>query len=906
MQWSTFAKYLAKFTQQEIARIKRAFLMAKNAHADQKRKSGEPYFIHPIAIAKTLIDLGADCDTVTAALLHDCPEDTNVTLDQIEKEFGHTVSLLVDGVTKILPTQIEHTPNLNSRIETIRKMMVLMEQDIRIMVIKLADRLHNMQTVEFMSEEKQKKYATETLSIYVPIADRLCMQDMRDALANASIAVLYPEHTPEITTLNSEYNNLCKKTAPKLQQSIIQQQLYSTPIVTVEARSSVKWLKHIEEEKHAITSIAVICECVNINECYTLLGQLHQIYKREQLSFQDYINSPASNGYQGLHTTIINEQGLRIRCKIRTKTMNLYAQKGITIYCFDNKAQGVQQYLPWTKQIDNLDSETQGVSEDFWDTLQRDILGESIIIHGEDDQVISIPVDVCVLDALFYLYGEDALYATDAFADGKLVFFWQPVRNGMRLTMDSANGKTVNVDWLRIVKTSTASAAIRAALKLQQRAKKITIGKTLLQAELTLHNRGHLAEYSHRNSNDQYTVNDALFINIAEGTVTAEEVYDACFSTLRRLKKFDNRPISTVLQIISTDDGANEQTLLTQLLPHEIDIEEYSYKKHAHGFTASLRITANAEQLHNAETTLLMLKNTVVRNVTGTFWFGLTTCILIALWTADVLLAKWYLVPKFTFVDITVSRFIVLFIFALLLLISQRVLYKQKISLKRISLLDRKLVSSSIALFSTGLCTYVALKEITSIEYAALINLATILAFATLVKKYSIDALLLAVISVCTLTAIGLYSQASNIYIIAGITAAVSFLSYSYFTKRYQTEQNILLRYPHFLLAMSIGTLIASAFLLPISTITTLSASQIATLILYHLVFTSIPYALYFQFAKRKHLESVGNLIPFFFPLVLVIESAVHTNQTHWLYVIVFVATVIWTYRRLHTANESH
>lgn len=907
MQWSAFATELSAYSEQEIAQINAAFLAGEKAHKGQKRKSGEPYFVHPIQTALTLIQLHADVPTIIAALLHDCPEDTDLSLASINKQFGDEVAQLVDGVTKIVPADLQNSPNTNERTETIRKMMVLMDKDVRIMVIKLADRLHNMQTIEFMKPNRQLSYAQETLGFFVPIADRLCMQDIRDQLANLSISVLQPESAKHIDGFIEQYQVKSEQLVQQLRQSIERELPTITVDVYPEKRSYKKWLKYLEDGRESITSVALVFVCESATDCYQLLGALHQQFPREQLSFQDFINSPSNNGYRGLHTTIMTGEGLRVRCKIRTKEMERYAHVGITTQCFDNSSEGVSVYLGWTKQISPLDSETKNRSDEFWQTLESDILGESLIVHGEDDQVVSIPEQATILDALFYLYGDEVLYVKDVFADNKLVFFWQPAATGMRLTMQTVKHKTVSVEWLQIVHTATASSLIKHSLKKQNKDTKITIGKSLLQAELSLHNFGFLEEFLLRQPKGKAKqLDDQVFIEIAEGSRKAEEVYLEYFiGDEEHDSKLGSSKTTNTLTISSNDTQTDENTILDRLLPHEVVVNEYSYKKTDRGFTATIKMSGNAEQIRNAEKTLLTLEKTSVRNVTGTVWFGLTACILIGLWTADVIFAKQILAPAFSFVDITITRFITLCIFACGLLLFQKYNYRKKIRLKRLNPLNKKLLSSSLALFSTGLCTYIALTELTSTEYAALVNIATIIAFSTAVKRTVIDDAIIIVLFTFSLIPILFFSNASALGITAGLGTAASFLVYSYYTKRYQTEQYILSRYPYFIFFMAVGTLLLSMTLLPIATIGTLSVSAIAFLFIYHLLFTSLPYLLYFQFAKRKRIQSIGNLIPFFFPLVMLFDSTVNVAQINWLYVVAFIATIGWIYRRLGLSAES-
>src|SRR3989338_4725283 len=396
MQWNEFRSHLRHMSEKDLARVHEAYELGAKMHKDQKRRSGEPYFNHPTTVAIMLSGLGADVDTISAALLHDTLEDTPLTLAQIENTFGKTVSELVDGVSKLTRADIGAKPTLNEQIETLRKMFQVMQKDVRIIVIKLMDRLHNMQTAEFLPEEKLRALIKETLEVYVKIADRLSMQDVRDELKSLCIAIIEP-------TKHQELSDLRKKNEERgehLLQTMIQKLKNERPdalkhvSLAYEHKRWDKLQEQIETEGAAATGVAslvIAFICKNTDDCYQMMGVLHQLWQRETLSFQDFINSPMINGYKGLHTTIILEDGTRVRCKIRTTEMHEYAHKGVTTMCFKGEPRCLMDYLPWTQRISPLAKATENRSEEFWRSLQSDVLGESIIIHSASDETVLIP-----------------------------------------------------------------------------------------------------------------------------------------------------------------------------------------------------------------------------------------------------------------------------------------------------------------------------------------------------------------------------------------------------------------------------------------------------------------------------------------------------------------------------------
>ena len=341
MQWNEFRSHLRHMSEKDLAGVHEAYELGAKMHKDQKRRSGEPYFHHPVAVAIMLAGLGADADTIAAALLHDTLEDTPLTLAQIEQKFGKTVSELVDGVTKLTRVDIGEKPTLNEQIETLRKMFQVMQKDVRIIVIKLMDRLHNMQTAEFLPEEKRRALIKETMEVYVKIADRLSMQDVRDELESLCLALLEPDKYVLLNDLRQHNEERGGKVMQTMMQTLGKKRPDTLHHVALNYEHK-KWSKlqiQLDMEGAAATgvsSLIIVFICKNTDDCYQMMGVLHQLWQRETLSFQDFINSPMINGYKGLHTTIILENGVRVRCKIRTKEMHEYAHKGISSLCFYN------------------------------------------------------------------------------------------------------------------------------------------------------------------------------------------------------------------------------------------------------------------------------------------------------------------------------------------------------------------------------------------------------------------------------------------------------------------------------------------------------------------------------------------------------------------------------------------
>lgn len=429
MQWNEFRSHLQHLSAKDMRRVEQAFALGATMHAGQTRKSGEPYFNHPIAVADMLADLRADPDTIIAALLHDTVEDTPLTLEEIGAKFGAPVAELIDGLTKLSADEL--SPQLDEQAESLRKIFRLMQADVRIMVIKLYDRLHNMQTVEFLSEKRKIGLANETLEVYVRIADRLCMQDLRDELEALCLAVLEPQHYPQLSAARLESEQQGQRTILELRRYLQSAHpFFSKDVDVLFEQQTWKQLRaQIETEGRTVANnvsdVVAVFACPNVEKCYETLGVLHRAWPRVTLSFEDFINAPSINGYRGLHTTIILPSGTRVRCKIRTHEMHDYARRGVTTLCFTQKS-GVLELLSWTKSISPLADSTEGKSDSFFESLKSEILGESIIVYGPGDESVQLPKGSTALDGMVQLFPDRALKLQTILVNGKEVPFSTP------------------------------------------------------------------------------------------------------------------------------------------------------------------------------------------------------------------------------------------------------------------------------------------------------------------------------------------------------------------------------------------------------------------------------------------------------------------------------------------------
>jgi RelA/SpoT family (p)ppGpp synthetase len=649
MRWNELKSHFRHLSTGDLHRIEQAFELGKEVHKDQKRKSGEPYFTHPLQVAMILADMGADTDTVIAALLHDAIEDTDLQLKEVDAKFDGSVAKLIDGVTKLDAKELQQKPTLDQQIESLRKMFTLMQQDVRVMVIKLVDRLHNMQTIEFLAPDRQAALAKETMEVYVKIADRLCMQDLRNELEELCLSVLDPVLLKTLLVRRERNEPIGKQIARDIEKHV-RAAARSLPVEAQFEQSSWERLQvQIGVGEAAVTgsapfSVALVTH--SIDDCYRLMGMLHQIWQREILSFQDFINSPAINGYRGLHTTVILEDGTRVRCKIRTKEMHEYARKGIAAGCFQNEVERV--YLPWVQRISPLSEDTQDRSENFWQSLQSDVLGESIVVHGPGDETVMLPKGASALDAAFYLYGGRALRAKTIVQNGKSVPFHTQLAYADSIEVHFSTDHTVSHEWFSWVVTGMARANIRQALSAQPVKKKLEQGKLLLQEEFDRYGAGNVERRLQHSAGlladlDVKSLNE-LFTLVAEGVVTPSNVLEHLQKHQPRLlRKWPSKKKVSCLRIRihgvrradqNIHDTIDRLSQLTNVIQQRVTIQQHKNtytatvlvcaeeKNNIDRFFAQLEAQPDVQRISAMPSTMLIVQLATVFLLTLTTWLA--------------------------------------------------------------------------------------------------------------------------------------------------------------------------------------------------------------------------------------------------------------------------------------------
>lgn len=479
-------------TQYDAEIIEKAYSLARDAHRNQRRRSGEPYIMHPVAVAKILFKLGMDNECIVGALLHDVVEDTDYDIDYIKKEFGDVVALLVDGVTKL--GQIPLSTREEVQAENIRKMFIAMNEDIRVIIIKLCDRLHNMRTLEHMPEYKQREKSLETLEIYAPIAHRLGIRPIKEELEDLAIYYLDPIAYKEI-----EKNLSMKKEQGESFLRDITNQISEkiTPIMkNVQITSRVKSVHGIFrkvyikgkdfEQIFDIYAIRIIVD--SMIDCYNALGIVHDMFQPLPGRFKDYISMPKPNMYQSLHTTVLSKSGIPFEIQIRTWEMHRTAEFGIAAHWKYKIGKGgkdkMDRHLEWIHRMLEVGNDTEN-AEELVANIKGDLSVEEVYVFTPKGDVKSLPKGATVIDFAYAIHSAVGNKMIGAKVNGKIVNIDYKVKTGQIVEILTSNqqGKGPSRDWLNIVTTGESRSKIRAWFKKEKRDENIIEGKSEVERE---------------------------------------------------------------------------------------------------------------------------------------------------------------------------------------------------------------------------------------------------------------------------------------------------------------------------------------------------------------------------------------------------------------------------------------
>ena len=482
---------------EHVALVERAYHFAAVCHRDQRRKSGEPYIIHPIQVAGILADLHMDPETVCAGYLHDIVEDTGATLDDIKELFGPTIALIVDGDTKL--GKIQYKSNKEQMAATHRKLLLAMSKDIRVMIVKLADRLHNMRTLQHLQPDKQRRISNETLEIYAPIADRLGISTIKWELEDLSLRYLNPQQYYRIVHLmNSRRDQRVEyidEAITEIKKAI--SDLNLGPNVEIYGRSKHiysiyrKMVNQHKQFSQIYDLLAVRIVVDSIKDCYAALGAIHTNWKPMPGRFKDYIAMPKANGYQSLHTTIMGPGGKPLEVQIRTHHMHQVAEYGVAAHWAykEGKTNGIQQTrdsqkLNVVKEILELRSESDGTDE-FMQGVQSDIFADKVYAFTPKGDVIELPQGSGPLDMAYQIHTEVGNHTIGAKVNGRIVPLDYEIKTGDIVDiLTSSSSAGPSRDWLELVSTRRARNKIRQFFRAHDRETNIEEGKRMIEREI--------------------------------------------------------------------------------------------------------------------------------------------------------------------------------------------------------------------------------------------------------------------------------------------------------------------------------------------------------------------------------------------------------------------------------------
>ncbi len=472
--------------------IERAYKLAERAHEGQKRASGEPYIIHPVEAAIITVKLGMDTDTVVTALLHDVVEDTDVGLDEITREFGKDVALMVDGVTKL--GRIQFVSREEQQAENIRKMLLAMAQDVRVIIVKLADRLHNARTFQYLPEEKRRRKALETMEIYAPLAHRLGIRPLMEELEDICIKILDPigyadiegrmemQRETRIAFLESIKKRIRDRLEEEKQPAHIEGRIKSVYSIYRKVYEQGRAFEEIFD----IYAVRVIVDTVY--DCYNVLGIMHDMFKPIPDRFKDYISTPKQNMYQSLHTTCIDKEGIPFEVQIRTWDMHHTAEYGIAAH-WKYKAglsgkDRLDERLAWVRQLLEQQQEVDDV-EDIVRSIKTDLSPDEVFVFTPKGDVINLPTGSTVVDFAYAIHTMVGNKMTGAKVNGRIVPLDFEVKTGMivEVITTNAQGHGPSRDWLKIAKTSSARTKIRSWFKKERREENVVQGKAEVDRE---------------------------------------------------------------------------------------------------------------------------------------------------------------------------------------------------------------------------------------------------------------------------------------------------------------------------------------------------------------------------------------------------------------------------------------
>lgn len=542
----------------DIDLIKKAYYFGELNHRGQKRNSGEDYFIHPIAVAKTLSNMKLDDQTICAGLMHDVLEDTPITHDQMKDEFGEEITFLVEGVTKL--KNLNYSSKEEKQAENIRKMVMAMSNDVRVVLIKLADRLHNMRTLEYKTRKKQIQTAEETLEIYVPLAHRLGIYSIKWELEDLCFRYKEPEKYYELAEMVSQkrrereayINQIIETLTDSLKDSNIDYEISGRPKSLYSIYKKMMRNNIVFEEIYDLTAVRVLVD--TIAECYEVLGKVHSLWRPIPNRIKDYIGQPKPNGYRSLHTTVFGEDSKPFEVQIRTRQMHKECEYGVAAHWrykenntkgsdFDDAMEFLRRIMEWQKEG--------GANEDsrqFLETLKTDFFSREIYVYSPAGEIYSLPMGSCAIDFAYKVHTEVGNRCIGAKVNGSIVPITQKLKTSDVVEiLTSKNSQGPSRDWINIVKSSQAKSKIKQFFKRNEKEENIELGKNQVIRDIKKNRPGYKSllkdEWIEEISSDLgFPGEDEMYAAVGYGRITSEQVIQKLIKKEKENKDKDANP----------------------------------------------------------------------------------------------------------------------------------------------------------------------------------------------------------------------------------------------------------------------------------------------------------------------------------------------------------------------------
>jgi GTP pyrophosphokinase len=525
-------KYKSYGVKLDEAMVKKAIEFAIKYHGEQKRASGDPYYHHPLEVAEIVAELRLDSDSIVTAILHDTLEDTDLTIEEIEKHFSSEIAKLVDGVTKL--AKIKFKPDNVRQAENFRKLLLAMSDDIRVLLVKLADRLHNMRTIDFITnKEKQRRIALETMEIYAPLAERMGMQKIKVEYQDICFKVLYPEVRDSIlnrfAAIEHDKGNLVEAIVSALKEN------FSTKGVKVKVSGRKKtpystWMKMKQknvgiDQLSDIVAFRVIAD--SVEDCYRVLGIVHSSYKMVPESFQDFISTPKANGYQSLHTVVLGPFMQKIEVQIRTKEMHHIAEFGFAAHWrykqgkYDDFTDGMQ--YKWIRELLSI-LEQEGTPEEFLQNTKLAMYYDQVFCFTPEGKLIALPKGATSVDFAYMVHSDVGNSCVGAKVNGRVVPLRTQLANGDQVEIITSKNQTPSPSWEKFVVTGKARSEIRKVVQAEQKNQYVTLGRNIIHKALKISHTDEENKYLEAACNFFGKSLDELLFAIGEGTISREEV----------------------------------------------------------------------------------------------------------------------------------------------------------------------------------------------------------------------------------------------------------------------------------------------------------------------------------------------------------------------------------------------